>query len=334
MPAPVVLKLAVIFLVVLAGWIAGRMRWLGPYGEGSDPARVLSNAAFYLFVPALLFRTTSKADFATLPWTPLAAYFGPAVLLLLLVYGTEKLRRTPHHPAAPSVRAMAATFGNSVQIGIPMASALFGEAGLSIHVTVVSMHALTLMTLSTAFAELDLAHAEARSRRDDPAQTTSARAHLVRSLLRTARSTVVHPVTLPVLLGLAYNALDAPLPALADEVLQTLGQAVVPLCLVLIGLSLATYGATGVRGAVALSALKLLALPALVLATGYVVFGMRGLPLSVIVMCAALPSGANALLFAQRYRTLEAETTAGVVVSTVAFAVNAPLWLGLLGRLP
>ncbi|MET0341521.1 MAG: AEC family transporter [Polyangiales bacterium] len=332
MPAAVVLKLAVILLVVLAGWVAGRMRWLGAYTEHSDPARVLSNAAFYLFVPALLFRTTAKADFATLPWLPLVAYFGPAVALLLLVYGYQKLRARPAHPATPSVRAMAATFGNSVQIGIPMASALFGEAGLSIHVTVVSMHALTLMTLSTAFAELDLAHAEARALREGNGDT-GRRAHLTQSLLRTARSTVVHPVTLPVLLGLAWNALVMPVPALADEVLQTLGQAVVPLCLVLIGLSLAQHGATGVRGAIAPSALKLLGLPALVLTTGYFVLGMRGLPLSVIVMCAALPSGANALLFAQRYRTLEAETTAGVVVSTLAFALNAPLWLAVLSLL-
>ena len=36
---------------------------------GVDPARTLSNAAFYIFIPALLFRTTARVDFSTLPWS-------------------------------------------------------------------------------------------------------------------------------------------------------------------------------------------------------------------------------------------------------------------------
>jgi len=51
------------------------------------------------------------------------------------------------------------------------------------------------------------------------------------------------------------------------------------------------------------------------------------------VMMAALPVGSNALIFAQRYRTLEAETTAATVFSTLAFVVTAPLWLALLAWL-
>ena len=52
-----------------------------------------------------------------------------------------------------------------------------------------------------------------------------------------------------------------------------------------------------------------------------------------IVMMAALPIGSNALIFAQRYRALEAETTAATVFSTLVFIVTAPLWLALLARL-
>ena len=47
-------------------------------------------------------------------------------------------------------------------------------------------------------------------------------------------------------------------------------------------------------------------------------------------MMAALPSGTNALIFAQRYRTLEPEATAVIVLSTAAFAVTASLWLAVL----
>ena len=80
------------------------------------------------------------------------------------------------------------------------------------------------------------------------------------------RNTIVHPVVLPVLAGLAWNASGSSLPTVADEILQTLGQAVVPLCLVLIGVSLAYYGLRGaVRSASVLSVVKLRPAPALVL---------------------------------------------------------------------
>jgi len=53
----------------------------------------------------------------------------------------------------------------------------------------------------------------------------------------------------------------------------------------------------------------------------------------VVVICAGLPIGTNALLFAQRYRASEAEATAGIVLSTLAFVATGPLWLLLLAHL-
>ncbi len=191
---------------------------------------------------------------------------------------------------------------------------------------IVSLHALVLLTLSTALVELDLASAQ-RALGAGPS-------NLAKTLLATARNTVIHPVVLPVLIGLAWNAVGLPIPAVADEILATLGQAVVPLCLVLIGMSLAYYGVQGAaQAAVVLSVLKLLLLPALVLVIAHWGFRLNGLPLAVIVMMAALPIGSNALIFAQRYRTLEAEVTAATVFSTLAFVAVAPGWLVVLGWL-
>ena len=106
------------------------------------------------------------------------------------------------------------------------------------------------------------------------------------------------------------------------------------MCLVLIGLSLAQYGLkAAARGAVSLSLLKLVLLPAVVLVVGHWGFGLSGLPLSVVVMAAALPVGNNALLFAQRYETQEGEATAAIALSTFAFALTAPLWLWAVSHL-
>jgi predicted permease len=117
-------------------------------------------------------------------------------------------------------------------------------------------------------------------------------------------------------------------------VLVLLGQAVVPLCLVLIGLSLAQYGLKdAAKGAVALSVLKLVVTPALVLVVGHWGFGLEGVALSVVVMAAALPAGNNAFIFAQRYHTQEAEATAAIALGTFAFALTAPLWLWVVTHL-
>ena len=318
------LKLFAIFVIVALGWVAGKLRWLGD----KDPARTLSNAAFYIFIPALLFRTTARVEFSQLPWSTLAAFFVPVMAVLVFVYVWQRWwnrkRRLP--VAAPSVRAITATFGNTVQVGIPMATALFGEAGLSIHITIISLHALTLLTVLTTLVELDLARESRALGHSD--------AHLLQTLGRTVRNTLIHPVVLPVLAGLVWNGTGVKLPVFVDEILQTLAQAVVPLCLVLIGMSLAYYGVRGaVKSALVLSAFKLLIVPALVFGVGRWAIGLDGLPLAVVVLAAAMPIGANALIFSQRYETLEAEATAAIVFSTFAFVVTAPLWLGVLSLL-
>ena len=326
MSAAVLGKLLAIIVTVALGWLAGRLRWLGD--AQADPARILGNAAFYIFVPALLFRTTARVDLAALPTGLLAAYFVPTLALLLGVYGMQHLRqrhRSGAEPALPAVRAISAGYGNAVQMGIPMSAAMFGEAGLGLHLMLVSVHGLILLSVLTALVEMDLARDKARQMQGSKLW------HMLRSTLR---NTIVHPVVLPVLLGLSWNLLGLGLPSVVDEVLQLLGSAVVPLCLVLIGLSLAYYGLQGsMRGALGVSLLKLLALPALVLVVAHWGFGLAGLPLSVLVMLAALPVGSNALIFAQRYKTVPAEATAAIVFSTLAFVLTAPLWLAVLGWL-
>jgi malonate transporter and related proteins len=164
-----------------------------------------------------------------------------------------------------------------------------------------------------------------------------ASASLWRTLRNTVRNTVIHPVVLPVLAGGLYNATGLPLPGPLDETLQLLGTAVAPLCLVLIGITLAyTAGRTvlgAARSAIGLSLVKLLVQPALVLVVAHWGFGLTGLPLQVAVLMAGMPVGSNALIFAQRYRSNEAQATTAIVLSTVGLVLTTPLWLAVLAWL-
>jgi predicted permease len=338
------LKLLGIFAIIGVGWVAGKTRMLGPGAAGT-----LGAATFGLFTPALLFRTTATLDLSKLPWEILAAYYGPTMSILLLVYVWQRSRRSrpslatatatgsatdsatdsaagpadePSAPARPAVRALSVSFSNSAQLGIPVVTALFGAAGLAYHVTLVSLQALLLLSTGTILAEIDLARAQPLERA--PWRTAAS----------TARRAFIHPVVLPVVLGLAYNAVGLGIPGPVDEVLSTLGQAVVPVSLVTIGLTLAQYGLAGTAlQAVILSAGKLVVQPTVVFAVAYWGFGLRGLPLTIAVLFGALPIGSNVLLFAQRYEVLEAETTAAIVTSTVAFLATGTAWLVLLSYL-
>ena len=316
-------KLLALFAMIGLGYGATRRGLLG----AAEGQRALASAAFGLFLPALLFRTTAALDLSRMPWPLLLAFFCPLVVWALAVWGWYRWRqgaRPGHdgHPADPAVRAVSLSFGNTVQVGLPFAAALFGQAGLQLHLAIVSLHALVLLSLITVLAEVDIAHAAARR---------GSAAALGSLLLTIARQTLIHPVVLPVLAGLAWHLTGWTLHPVADNMLQTLGQAGVPLCLVLIGASLAQYGlGSSWRRLLGLVALKLLLLPAIVALLGVWLFGLGGLPLAVLVMAAALPTGSNALLFAQRYQTLEGEASAVIVMSTLGFALTAPLWLSLL----
>ena len=266
-------KLLAIFCTVALGWAAGRLRWLGEPAGGLDPARLLGNAAFYIFVPALLFRTTARLDVAHLPWATVVAFFVPVVGVMLLVYGLQRwwgrqpvgadLQASERAAAVPAVRAVTSVFGNSVQVGIPVVTALFGEAGLGIHIALVSLHALVLLSVLTVLVELDVARARAQH---------DATAGLLRTLRSTVRNTLIHPVVLPVLAGLVWHATGWPLPGPLDETLQLLGTAVAPLCLVLIGITLAQYAKTLMAPVVATIAMciVLVVLPLVLTATSAV----------------------------------------------------------------
>ena len=95
MTVAVFFKLLAVLVTVALGWLAGRLRWLG--APEAEAARVLSAAAFYIFVPALLFRTTARVDLGAVRWRMLIAYFVPVVGLMLCVHAAQRRRRR-HDP--------------------------------------------------------------------------------------------------------------------------------------------------------------------------------------------------------------------------------------------
>lgn len=308
---PLFLSLMPVFLLIALGYVASHRRWVR---ETSVPD--LSNLVFFVLVPALLFRTMSSVRFETLDFRPVLAYFVAGGALLLLSIAWRGLNRQS------VVLALAGVFSNMVMIGITLVGLAYGQSGLVTMLTLASVHALIL--LSSATLILEWAAAREQHAAGGPAQS------VWRTVWLAAKSAVIHPVPLPIVCGLLYAQTGWGLPMVIDRPLQILGGAFGPVSLLLVGVTLAYTPLGGhVRTALWVVASKNLLLPVLVGASAWA-FGINGLPLTVMVVAAALPSGANVFLFAQRYGVAQEQTTAAMGLSTAVSAITLSLVMAMM----
>ncbi|MBX9870771.1 MAG: AEC family transporter [Burkholderiaceae bacterium] len=311
---PVFSALGPVVLLVILGYVAGRLRWIR-----AESSKDLSNLVFLVLTPALMFRTMGKVDVKQLEALPLLTYFAAVLLLFALMLFWQGFNRRA------AVLALATTFSNTVMIGIALVSLAYGEAGLVILLSLISLHALVLLTVGTVILELAVA-------REASGGGQGMRA-MLRTVLGAVRNAVIHPVPLPIIAGLLYAQTGWAIPEVVDKPLQWLGNAFGPLALLLVGVTLAgTTVGPHLRGALGLTLVKNLLMPALVAGLG-LLMGLSGLALVVMVVTAALPMGANVFLFSQRYSVAEELVTASITVSNAAALLSVPLAMALVGLL-
>ncbi|MDP3253304.1 MAG: AEC family transporter [Hydrogenophaga sp.] len=295
---PVVASLTPVFLLIALGFLAGRLQWIR-----DSSIKDLSNLVFLLLIPALLFRTMSAVRFEQLDLLPVAAYFLAALALLGVSIAWRGFNR------GSVVMALAGTFSNMVMLGITLVELAYGKAGLVTLLTLVSVHALILLTVGSIVLELAVAR-EARAGGERAP-------HVLATAWSAFKGALIHPIPLPILCGLLFAQTGWTLPTVVDRPLQLLGSAFGPIALVLVGVTLARTPMAGhLRQALWISASKNLVLPVLVGVSAWAM-GISGLPLTVMVVAAALPIGANVFLFAQRYEVAQEITTASMGLSTV-----------------
>ena len=295
---PVVASLTPVFRLIALGYFAGRRDWIR-----ESAVRDLSNLVFLLLIPALLFRTMSGVHVEALDLRPLAAYFPAALLLLAGSIAWRGFNR------ASVVMALGGVFSNMVMIGITLVELAYGKPAVVTLLTLVSVHALILLTVGSVVLELVVAREAREGGERAP--------HVLETAWSAFKGALIHPIPLPILSGLLFAQTGWSLPAVIDKPLQLLGSAFGPLALVLVGVTLARTPLGGhLRPALWITASKNLLLPLLVGVSAWA-WGITGLPLTVMVVAAALPMGANVFLFAQRYEVAQGLTTAAMGLSTV-----------------
>ncbi len=309
--SPVLASLIPVILLIATGFVAARARWLRP-----ESVKDLSTLLFLVLTPALMFRAMSRVHLESLNLLPIAAYFTAAVALFVAVVWIGRGTRRA------AAMAISATFGNTVAIGIPLIGLAYGEAALVTLFTIVAVHALILLTLTTVVFELAVA-------REQPAHPAGGTKRLMVNIAVAVKNGIINPATLPTLLGLAFAQTGLGLPVALDNTLRLLAGAMAPVALMLVGVTL--FGARVgelARPALGLTLLKNLLLPLLVAACAWA-WGISGPTLTVMVVAAAMPIGANAFLFAQRYDVAQPLVTASVAVSAALALVTVPVVMAL-----
>ena len=308
---PVVSSLLPVVLLIVVGLITGKAKLIR-----QEAVRDLSNLVFLVLTQALLFRTMSSVHVQDLDFEPVSLYFAVAAALftgMLLVQGAS---------SRAAVIALSGTFSNTVMIGIPLVGLAYGKDALVLLFTLISLHALVLLTFATVVLEL-------LSAREQSAQADAPPRHPLKSIGLAVRNAVVHPVPMPIIAGLLYAQTGWGLPDVVDRPLLLLGNAFGPVALVLVGVTLSNAAiGRNLKGALVISAVKTLLHPALMALIGYAC-GLRGMSLTVLVVAASLPIGANVFLFSQRYQKAEDLVTASVAVSTLVALVSVTLVMTL-----
>lgn len=305
---PVLTSLLPVILLIATGYVAGKQGWIRASAKGD-----YSNIIFFLLLPPLLFRTMAQSHPENLQLLPVLAYLGSMVILFAMVLAWTGVNQRG------AILGLAATYGNTVMIGIALVGFAYGEAGQAVLFSLLSVHAIIMLTSATLLLEwLKLKSGKPHQQR-----------HPAASALQALRGALLQPTTWPILLGLIYSQTGLTLPVVIDRPLQLLGQAFSPLALVLVGLTLSvTQFGDHIKPALGLSILKNFVQPLLVLGLG-LGLGLHGLPLTVMVVAASLPMGANVFMFSQRYEESEELITTSVSVSTVMALFSVALAMSL-----
>lgn len=297
-----------VFGVLLIGYLAARFKLFD-----EQAIRGLSLFVFNFAIPALLFRSLATAELpAQLPWDFLLSYYLGAFAVLGLgmlsarwLFGRTRLDEQ-------GILGFTPAFSNTLLLGVPLILTALGETASLPLFIIIAVHSPLLMPTITVI--LEIGRGSGASLRQIP--------------LNTLKGLAQNPIILGLTVGLLVNFLDIPVPATVDSVAQLLSTAVTPCALFAMGAALSRYRIAGnLREALLLVLLKNFVHPLLVWTLGTQVFTVDPHWILVALLLAAMPSGVNGFLFAQRYQVGVATVTTAIFLSTAASVVTLSVLL-------
>lgn len=258
------------------------------------PVEFVTRLAMTFAVPCLIFTALmqTEIDPAALSTMTIATFVSYAVIGLLawgLIRVTGSDRRTF---LAPTI------FGNTGNLGLPLAVFAFGEAGLGYAIVIFAIMAVLSFTVGIRMVSDDAS---------------------VKRVLR-------EPMIWATLAGALFLWQGWQTPRWLTNSLELAGQLAIPLMLFTLGVAVARLTPRGVGRAMLLSLAKLLLCVGAAIGVG-LAFGLEDVAFAVLVVQMATPVAVTAYLLAERYRA-DADAVAGyVVISTLMSVLSLPVLL-------
>jgi malonate transporter and related proteins len=296
--------------LILAGYLAARLG-----GLETASVRGLNAFVFRFALPALLLRTVAGAPLHALLDLDLVIAYYAATLVVVLLAVLLGHRLFGGGPGVLALRALGATFGNVGYMGIALVLTAFGPAATLPVVLVLTIDNVLLLSTGVAVLEAD---------RGGGRGTGAVARDIARGLSR-------NPLTLAIAAGLLLAATGVALPHPLDAFAALLGAAAAPCALFALGATLAAVPLAEVSGEVAfVSALKILAHPALVALATFWLWPLAPTVAGLAVLTAALPTGANVFVLAERYGLQIAPASATVFATHLGSVLTVSLLLAML----
>jgi predicted permease len=291
-----------IFLIAGLGALLAKLPWL----RGNWQAGVVELTA-KLLIPALLFTSTYRTGLPpAISWQLLSSFYLPLIGLFLLVAFCARRRE------GCAATALAATYSNTVFVGLPVLVQALGSGSLQFAYPVIAFHSLVCFTLYYLTSA--------------SAATGAAR------LLRSLANAFTNPIVASLFLGLALNFSGVALPRAGMDALDMLSRAALPCALLALGASLTSIEARRWAAALPVVAAKLVLLPLSVMALALYVFGVPKAGAAVLVVLASCPVGVNAAFVIQADSKDTGLVNSAILLSSLACGATMPLWLCLLQR--
>ena len=298
-----------LFALILAGWLAGRRRLLGPAATDS-----LNSFVVWMALPALLFQAM-----ALISWEDIRqpGFIAASAIAMAVVFGLSFLadRKEGRRLADASIASLAAAYGNAGYMGIPLCILVLGEASLPAVIIMTLLTACVLFAFSIMLVELDLQRS----------------ATLGATLRKVGMAVIRNPLVGAPLAGLVVSGAGWTLPAPVLQFTSLLGAAASPCALVTIGLFLSQGSTTVHRGTVwRIVSLKLLVHPFLAFVLVTWVFDVPPMWASAAILLAALPVGTGPFMVAKLYNREPAVTSEATLLSTALSILTVSLLVGLI----
>lgn len=308
-----VLIVAPVFALIAAGYAAVLFRFVSETAN-----KGISEFAFSIAIPALLFRTIVVSEFPSVSaFQVWGAYYGAVAVTWIAALLMSSLLRQEREDGP--VFAIGSIYGNIVMLGVPLTLSALGSQAAGPMALILSVNTPLLWLCGTLQMELT-----------DRKRSGSAASLMLPVILDLARN----PIMIAIGLGLLWRLTALGLHPVVDRTIELLAQAGSPTALIALGISLYRFEIRGAKlGIVVMCALKLLAMPALAWTFAYLLH-LPPLVTAVVVLFAAMPTGANAYIFAVQYQRLVNPVSGSVALGTMLAAVTLPLMVLLVTSAP